>query len=80
MKYVYILLLMSVPLNSYINNNKPCGQQYALEQNTPLWFYIPDQLCWTRGETIYLWGYYPMIYSDYGLVHFNDVIWETRYE
>lgn len=78
MKYLYILLL--VPLNLYIDYNKPCGQHYSLTQNTPLWFYIPDQLCWTRGEAVYLWGYYPMISSSHGLIEFNDVIWEKRYE
>ena len=80
MKYIYILLLLSIPLNSCVNYNKPCGQHYTLEQNIPVWFCIPDQLCWTKGKVIYLWGYYPMISSNHGLINFNDVIWETRYE
>jgi hypothetical protein len=81
MKYIYILLLLSIsPNNSYINYNKPCGQHYTLEQNTPVWFCIPDQLCWTKGKVIYLWGYYPIISSNHGLINFNDVIWETKYE
>lgn len=80
MKYLFIFLFLSPINNTYFEYNKPCGQYYTLEQNTPIQFYIPDQLCWTNGKVIYLWGYYPMIYSDYGLVHFNDVIWETRYE
>jgi hypothetical protein len=57
--------------------NKPCGQHYSLIQNTPVWFYIPDQLCWTRGETIYLWGYYPVIFSKdlNKTFEFNEVEW-----
>ncbi len=77
-KYIYILLL--VPLNLYIHHNEPCGQHYTLQPNTPIYFCIPDELGWTRGDVIYLWGYYPMIYSEVGLKHFNDVVWETRYE
>jgi hypothetical protein len=55
-------------------------QHYTLPQSTPVWFYVPDELCWTRGETIYLWGYYPMIHSGVGLKSFNDVVWEIGYE
>ena len=80
MKHIYILLLLIIPFNRYVNYNKPCSQHYTLEQNTPIWFCIPDQLCWAKGKVIYLWGYYPIISSDYGLINFNNVIWETRYE
>jgi len=78
MKYLYILLL--IPINLYIGYNKPCSQHYTLKHDTPVWFYIPDELCWTKGRVIYLWNYYPMISSNHGLMEFNDVIWETRYE
>jgi len=70
MKYLYYLILLIIPIS----------QHYTLSQNTPIWFCIPDELGWTRGSVIYLWGYYPMIQSEYPLKDFNDVVWETRYE
>jgi hypothetical protein len=79
MKYIYMLLML-IPINTYLNNNKPCSQHYTLTYNTPVWFCIPDQLCWTRGKIIYLWNYYPIISSGHGLIEFNDVVWEIGYE
>jgi len=70
MKYLYCLILLVIPI----------GQHYTLQPNTPIYFCIPDELGWTRGSVVYLWGYYPMIYSEIGLKDFNDVVWETRYE
>jgi hypothetical protein len=69
-KYIYSLILLLIPI----------GQHYTLQHNTPVWFCVPDELGWTRGNAVYLWGYYPMIHSKIGLMEFNDVIWETRYE
>lgn len=80
MKYIVLTLLSFVSLNICLNQNSPCMQHYTLPQSTPVWFYVPDELCWTRGETIYLWGYYPMIHSGVGLKSFNDVVWEIGYE
>jgi hypothetical protein len=70
MKYLYYLILLVIPIS----------QHYALQPNTPIWFCIPDELGWTRGNVIYLWGYYPMIRSEYPLKDFNDVVWEVAYE
>lgn len=70
MKYIYSLILLLIPI----------GQHYTLQHNTPVWFCVPDEIGWTRGNVIYLWDYYPMIYSEVGLKDFNDVVWETRYE
>lgn len=77
MKYLYFLILLLIPFYIY---DKPYGQHYSLSSNTPIWFYIPDQLPYTKGKVIYLWGYYPMIKSKYGLIEFNDAIWEIGYE
>lgn len=71
-----VSIVLLLPLNFYLMRDNPYSQHYTLKQDTPVWFYIPDQLCWTRGKTIYLWGYYPMISSSYGLIEFNNVIWE----
>jgi hypothetical protein len=70
MKYIYSLILLLVPL----------GQHYTLENNTPVWFYIPDELGWTRGKVVYLWGYYPMVSSDNGLKDFKNIVLEIGYE
>lgn len=69
MKYIYSFILLI-----------PLCQQYTLQQSTPIWFYIPDECGWTKGEVVYLWGYYSMIYSEIGLMDFKNVVWETRYE
>jgi len=73
-------ILSIVLLLITLNYNKPISQHYTLPEHTPIWFYIPDELGWTRGKTVYLWGYYPMIHSRAGLKDFKDVVWETRYE
>jgi hypothetical protein len=70
MKYIYSLVLLLIPI----------GQHYTLEPNTPVWFCIPDELSWTRGNVVYLWGYYPMVSSEKGLKDFKDINWEIGYE
>ena len=70
MRYIYSLVLLLIPI----------GQQYALQPNTPIWFYIPDELGWTRGNVVYLWGYYPMVSSEKGLKDFKDINWEIGYD
>lgn len=70
MKYLYILLLLIAPLS----------QHYALQQNTPVLFCIPDELGWTRGCVVYLWGYYPIIYSEIGIYEFKNTVWDVAYE
>jgi len=75
-----ILLVLSIlPFNRYMSDNG-YGQHFYLKQDTPVWFHIPDQMGWTKGRTIILWGYYPMINYKYGVMEFNDVVWEIGYE
>lgn len=76
---ISVALLLLLPINSYIFENN-YGQHYNLNQNDPVWFYVPDQVGWTKGYTHILWGYYPMIQSRYGLMEFNSVIWEIGNE
>jgi hypothetical protein len=73
-------ILQIVLLLIVLNYNQPYRQYYKLPDYTPIWFCIPDELGWTRGNVIYLWGYYPMIQSEYPLKDFNDVVWEVAYE
>jgi hypothetical protein len=35
MKYIYILLML-IPINTYLDHNKPYGQHYTLTQNTSI--------------------------------------------
>jgi hypothetical protein len=69
MKYIYSLILLI-----------PLCQHYTLQQGSPIWFYISDECGWTKGEVIYLWGYYPMVHSNMGLKDFKDINWEIGYE
>lgn len=43
------------------NISKPLCQQYTLKQSDPVWFYKPDEIGWTKGEVLYLWGYHPVV-------------------
>ena len=43
--------------------DQPAAQQYTLNQSDPIWFYKPDEIGWTKGEVVYLWGYHPVIHS-----------------
>ena len=53
-------------LNPVHENNieKPLAQQYVLKQSDKIWFCKPDEMGWTRGQVLYLWGYYPVIFSQ----------------
>jgi hypothetical protein len=65
-----------------LKETKPLAQQYTLNQSDPIWFYKSDEIGWTRGEVIYLWGYHPVIFSKdlNKTFKFNEVEWTNRYE
>jgi hypothetical protein len=65
-----------------LQQNKPVAQQYTLNQSDPIWFYKPDEIGWTRGEVVYLWGYHPVIFSKdlNKTFKFHEVEWTTGYE
>jgi hypothetical protein len=53
------------------------AQHYTLKSSDPIWFYKPDEIGWTKGEVLYLWGYYPVIFSEdlKKTFQFNEVEW-----
>jgi len=59
------------------NIEKPLAQQYTLKLSDPILFYKPDEIGWTRGQLLYLWGYYPVIFSKdlNKTFEFNEVEW-----
>jgi hypothetical protein len=61
---------------------KPLVQQYLLNQSDPVWFYKPDELEWTKGEVIYLWGYHPVVYSKQlnKTFKFHEIEWTVGNE
>lgn len=65
-----------------LQHDKPVAQQYTINQSDPIWFYKPDEIGWTRGEVLYLWGYHPVIFSKdlNKTFKFHEVEWTTRYE
>lgn len=65
-----------------LKETKLLAQQYTLNQSDPIWFHKPDEIGWTRGEVIYVWGYHPEIHSKElnKTFQFNEVEWTTRYE
>ena len=60
-----------------LHHDKPLCQQYKLNQFDQIWFYKPDEIGWTRGQVLYLWGYYPVIFSQdlNKSFEFNEVKW-----
>lgn len=65
-----------------LKQTKPLAQQYNLNQSDPIWFYKPDEIGWTRGEVVYLWGYHQVIFSKdlNKTFKFHEVEWTTRHE
>lgn len=47
-----------------LQKTKPLCQQYTLKQSDPVWFYKPDEIGWTKGEVVYLWGYHPVVHCE----------------
>lgn len=62
--------------------DKPLAQQYTLKSSDPLWFCKPDEIGWTKGEVVYLWGYYPVIFSQElnKTFEFKEVEWTVGNE
>lgn len=86
---ISLIALVALVLNPIHKKNieklketKPLAQQYTLNQSDPIWFYKPDEIEWTRGEVVYLWGYHPVIFSkDHNKIFgFHEVEWTNRYE
>lgn len=86
---VAIALFCAIILNPIHKKNieklqetKLLAQQYTLNQSDPILFHKPDEIGWTRGEVIYVWGYHPEIHSKElnKTFQFNEVEWTTRYE
>lgn len=65
-----------------LKQSKPLAQQYLLNQSDPVWFYKPDELEWTKGEVIYLWGYHPVVYSKQlnKTFKFHEIEWTVGNE
>lgn len=85
---MFIAVLCVVVLNPIHKKNieklksKPLAQQYTLNHSDPIWFYKPDEIGWTRGQVIYLWGYHPEIHcKDLNKTfQFHEVEWTIAYE
>lgn len=86
---ICVAILCAVELNPIHQKNieklrcdKPLAQQYTLKSSDPLWFYKPDEIGWTRGQVLYLWGYHPIIYSEdlNKTFEFKDVEWMVGHE
>lgn len=65
-----------------LKQDKPAAQQYVLNQSDPIWFCKPDKIGWTKGEVLYLWGYYPVIFSKdlNKTFEFKEVEWAVGHE
>jgi hypothetical protein len=65
-----------------LKQDKPLCQQYTLNQSDQIWFYKSDEIGWTKGEVVYLWGYHPVIVSKESnkIFKFHEVEWMVRYE
>lgn len=65
-----------------LKQSKPLAQQYLLNQSDPVWFCKPDKIGWTKGEVLYLWGYYPVIFSKdlNKTFEFKEVEWAVGHE
>jgi len=76
---IILVLLTTFALNPLYKNNtsKPLCQEYTLKQSDPVWFYKPDEIGWTKGEVVYLWGYHPVIHSKNlnKTFQFHEVDW-----
>ena len=59
------------------NTSKPLCQQYTLKQSDPVWFYKPDEIGWTKGEVLYLWGYHPVVHCKQlnKIFNFHEIEW-----
>jgi hypothetical protein len=57
--------------------SEPQSQHHILKSSDPIWFYKADEIGWTRGQVLYLWGYYPVIFSKdlNRTFQFNEVEW-----
>lgn len=76
------IVFIAIVLNPLHKKNiekplKPLSQQYALKQSDQILFCKPDEMGWTRGQVLYLWGYYPVIFSQdlNKIFEFKDVEW-----
>lgn len=60
------IVFVAIVLNPVHEKNieKPLAQQYVLKQSDKIWFCKPDEIGWTKGQVLYLWGYYPVIFSQ----------------
>jgi hypothetical protein len=57
--------------------SKPLAQHYTLKSSDTIWFYKSDEIGWTRGQVLYLWGYHPVIFSKdlNKTFQFHEVEW-----
>jgi hypothetical protein len=55
--------------------SEPRGREYALRHGDAVLFWIPDERQPAYGKVLYLWGYFPVIYSGGRTFRFCDVQW-----
>jgi hypothetical protein len=76
---IFLVLFGVFILNPLHKNNisQPLCQQYTLKQSDQVWFYKPDEICWTKGEVLYLWGYHPVVYCKQlnKTFNFHEIEW-----
>ena len=79
---IFVLNLLHKKNIEKLQQDKPLCQQYTLSQSDPVWFYKPDEIGWTKGEVVYLWGYHCVIFSKdlNKIFEFHEVEWMVKNE